>query len=461
MIRNNFLLLFTLLPALLLGQSALNISLLDHWEDNSLAVNSSKVRYNDCWGFVLNNQEYAIAGSTEGIHFFKITANHKLIYLDSISGRYSTSMVIHRDIKTYRNYAYAVCDEGESSLQIIDLSYLPDSVHKVADNDTVFGRVHNLYIDSANALMYACIITPKSGGVLQSSKSMEVFSLADPENPQLVYSGPTDIPEVHDAYVRDNIAYLNCGFDGLRVYDFTNPANPVFLQNTTFYQDQGYNHQGWLTPDGTRYIFGDETEGKRLKNCQVAANHTLTVANTFGSNYQNNSVPHNIMCSNEYAYVAYYNEGLRVYDLRSNIPKEVAFYDTYPEDSPFKMFGAWGVYSDLPSGRILVSDRVHGLFLFDFREDIFLNTPAVEVDLYPNPVEQGQNLIIRLNEKNVTDFIVKVYDLFGNKVTIQENYNQTFTEVPMNVSAGIYILTIEFEDYLGDLIVRKEKVIVR
>lgn len=448
------------LPTLLFGQTSLNIRLLDRWEDNSLLTNSSEVRYNECWGFVHNGEEYAIAGSTEGTHFFKIGNNDQLEKVDTILGRYASSMVIHRDYKTYRNYAYAVCDEGESSLQILDLSHLPDSVHKVADIDDIFARVHNIYIDTANALMYACAITPKVGGVLQSAKSMEVFSLADPINPQLVYSGPNDIPEVHDAYVRNNIAYLNCGFDGLRVYDFTDPANPVFLQNMTFYEDQGYNHQGWLTPDGSRYIFGDETEGKRLKNCTVDGSSLLTINNTFGSNYLDNSVPHNIMLSNEFAYVAYYNEGLRVYDIRLNTPKEVAFYDTYPQDSPFKMYGAWGVYSELPSGRLIVSDRVNGLFLLDFREDIFTNTPALDLTLYPNPVAKDGFLTIGFNKDDVHDFTIRIHDLFGREVGTTVVYNQTYAEIRMPVASGVYSVSIEYQDYLGETLVERRKIAV-
>ena len=460
MIRIKVIIAILTLPLLSFGQTSLNIELLDHWENNTLLTNSSNVRYNECWGFKQNGQEYAIAGSTEGTHFFLIGDNDQFQEVDTVRGRFSSSMVIHRDYKIYRNYAYAVCDEGESSLQIIDLSYLPDSVHKVADIDDTFARVHNLYIDSANALMYACTITPKVGGILQSFKSMEVFSLADPLNPQLVYSGPTDIPEVHDAYVRDNIAYLNCGFDGLRVYDFTDPANPVFLQNITFYEDQGYNHQGWLTPNGKRYVFGDETEGKRLKICSVDGGSLLTIDNTFGSNYQENSVPHNIMLSNEYAYVAYYNEGLRVYDIRSNEPKEIAFYDTYPQDSQFKMYGAWGVYSELPSGRLLVSDRVNGLFLLDFREDIFLNTPVLDLMLYPNPAAKDGFMTIRFNKDDVHDFTVRIHDLFGHEVSSTTIFDQTYTEIRMPMAAGVYSISIEYQDYLGETLIERQKIVV-
>ena len=422
--------------------------------------NSSKVRYNECWGFVHNGEEYAIAGSTEGTHFFRIKGDNKFEFIDSIQGKFSSTMVVHRDYKTYQNYAYAVCDEGTSSLQIIDLSYLPDSVSLVAENDSTFTRVHNLFIVTAIALMYACSITPSIGGVLQPSKSMEVFSLADPESPLLVYSGPGGIPEVHDAFVRNNIAFLNCGFDGLRVYDFSIPATPVFLQNMSIYQDQGYNHQGWLSPDGTKYIFGDETNGKRLKNCTVDGNNELTIKNYFGTNFANSSVPHNIMISNDFAYVAYYNEGLRIYDIRSTLPQEVAFYDTYTEESAFKMQGAWGIYSELPSGRLIVSDRQSGLYLFDFREDIFSVSARDEIDIYPNPVLSGNSITVRMNNEEISQFTIQVYSVTGQILATHTVQDQSFLEVPLNFSGGVYIIRVVYTDQFDDEVEEERKIVV-
>lgn len=434
---------------------SLNVTLLDQWHDPSLTSNSSNVRYNDCWGYAHDGREYALAGSTEGTHVFEITKDGRFIAIDSVHGKFSHNSVVHRDIKTYRNYAYSVCDEGVSSLQIFDLSYLPDSLHLAAELP-YFGRVHNLFIDSARALMYACIMTPASGGVLQGSLPMQVFSLADPLNPQWLYTGPDDIPEVHDAYVRGSIAYLNCGYDGLRVYDFSNPSDPVYLQNLSAYQDQGYNHQGWMTPDGTIYVFGDETSGKRLKKCTVGSDQLLTVNQRFGTNYQNNSVPHNIMLSNEFAFVAYYNEGLRIYDLRTAIPEEIAFYDTYPQTSQFNMYGAWGVYSELPSGRLLVSDRVNGLFLIDFRRDVFQH-PSGHFEIYPNPLASGETLTLRTKD-DISTFEVRLYNLQGQLVHEESFADQSFAELSLPLARGSYVLTLTFTDYLDDTIIQQQRV---
>lgn len=454
-------LLLFLFPTFTFGQGSFNVALLDQWYADTLLHNSTDVRFNDCWGYAKNGEEYAFLGSTEGTHAFKISAEGKFEFVDFIAGKFSSPMVIHRDIKTYLNYAYVVCDEGFSSLQIIDLNYLPDSLHVVMENDSTFARVHNLFIDEANALMYACLVQPSVNGFLQSTISMQVYSLTNPELPVLLYEGPTDIPEVHDAYVRDNIAYLNCGTDGFRVYDFSDPASPIFLQNTSFYQDQGYNHQGWLSPDGTKYVFGDESTGKQLKLCSVDENHLLTIKKNFGSNFENGSVAHNVVITNEFAYVAYYNEGLRIFNLKTPIPSEIAYYDTYPIDELlFKMQGAWGIYASFPSGRLLVSDRHTGLFLFDFNGAVFQSTSSDDVEIYPNPIAGDGSITVKLNVEKFENLQISIYDLVGNKVDGQSVIGQSYAQFSLDLAAGIYVVKVSYTDYLGDQILEQKKIIL-
>lgn len=442
------------------AQEQKNITLLDKWSDETLVTNSSLVRYNDCWGFTRNGKEYAILGSTEGTHFFELTNDYQIKACGFIEGKFNSSMVVHRDFKVFGNYAYSVCDEGSSSLQIIDLSYLPDSVVKVADiQNADFGKTHNIFIDTTNALLYACSVTPIVGGIPLSKIPMRVFSLSDPVNPIFIWEGPSDIPEVHDIYVRDNIGILNCGFDGLRVYDFTNPSSPNYLSNLTIYQDQGYNHQGWLSPDGKTYIFGDETGGKRLKKCTVNPDNTIQIKQYFGTNYLNNSVPHNIMCTNEFAFVAYYNEGLRIYDIR-NAAAEIASYDTYPQISAFNMNGAWGVFSNYSSGRIIVSDRQNGLFLFHFDQSVFLNSASDEFSIYPNPSLSSSTFTIRALKDEISEFTIKIYNCFGEILATESIANYTYVNIKTPVISGIYFIRIEYVDYLGEIVLVDKKLIV-
>lgn len=433
------------------SQEQKNIELLDHWFSDTLITASTQVRFSGCWGFTQNGREYAVIGSTEGTHFFLLSEQNTLVPCGFIEGKFSSAQVIHREFKTNGNYAYAVCDEGNSSLQIIDLSYLPDSVVKVADlQDERFGKIHNISIDTANALLYACLVTPISSGIPLSLVPLRVFSLQNPLNPVLLWEGPNDIPEVHDCYVRDNIAILNCGMNGLRVYDFSNPVSPSYMSNLTFYQDQGYNHQGWLSPDGKTYVFADETNGKRIKKCSVSGNFDIEVEGYFGTNWQNGSVPHNLMITNEFAFVAHYNEGLRIYDIRATFPREVAFYDTYTQSSNFKMNGAWGLYSEYPSQRIIVSDRQNGLFLFKFNRALFENPSDSSFLVYPNPIEAGEIITVRTPGDQLSAFSVDVFNALGQVTNCFTVNNKSYLTFIAPSSAGVYTIKISYINYLGE-----------
>lgn len=433
------------------GQDFNNVTFLDNWHNKNLLTSSTSVRYNECWAFVRDGKEYAVLGSTEGTHFFEITPENKLLERGFIKGTFSSAQVVHRDFKTYKNYLYSVCDEGISSLQVIDISYLPDSVHLVSENSNEIGRAHNLFVDEENDLLYALSVTPIINGQAQTPYSMRVFSLNDPEQPELVYSGPDDIAEVHDGFVRNNIAILNCGMDGIRRYDFTNPQAPVFLQNIPFYPDQGYNHQGWLSPNGETYIFADETNGKRVKKCSVNSSGDLTLQHTFGTAVQQGSVPHNLMIDNQFAFVAYYNYGLRIYDYTKTPVEEVAHYDTYPDNTIYQMNGAWGVYSDLPSERIIVSDRMYGLFLLDFNRKIFKDRTEEVFYVYPNPIKSGEKIRFFLNSSYVGVLHYAIIDQLGKSVqqgTI-EHYN--YGEIDCRLASGRYTLIVNYDKNQEDV----------
>ncbi|NNM16748.1 MAG: hypothetical protein HKO56_08825, partial [Bacteroidia bacterium] len=162
------------------AQTSFNLPLLSNWDDNNLP-NAFYGAYNDIWGWEDGNgNEYAILGSVEGTFFFDVTDPTNIVQSDFEFGKFTTG-VIHRDYKTYGHYAYAVCDEGPSSLQIFDLSYLPDSVHKVYDSDALCVRAHDIYIE--DGFLYFASNTTTTG-----FNALDIASLADPENPTFVHS---------------------------------------------------------------------------------------------------------------------------------------------------------------------------------------------------------------------------------------------------------------------------------
>lgn len=411
------------------SQDQKNVVLLDHWIDTSFIAGLENARFNDVWGFEQEGQNYGVIGSSQGTHIFQINAN-ELKEIDFKPGRFQNRYVEHRDFKTYKNYLYGVCDEGTSSLQIFDLTYLPDSVHKVYDEALYFQICHNIYIDTVHAKLYA------SG---PNNLGMQIFDISNPTNPVLIENFNT-VDYVHDCYVRNDTAFLNCGFDGLHVYNFST-SPPIELGIIDFYPNQGYNHSGWLAPTKNAYVFIDETQGTKLRFCEWETSLSdIRITETFATKNYEDYIAHNIILLDNLAFIAYYNEGFRIFDLSTKPFKEIGVYDTFLEDTKYKLNGAWGVYIFEETNQILISDRQNGLFLFSFPIQILNKTKYGTFVNFAPFLDENGFLIPRdyLNEK---ELYFSIYNVNGQLIYEQENY-LNYVQIPLSIAAGTYIFNI-------------------
>lgn len=363
--------LLVLTPVFCLAQGH-NMVLEANWDDDSLP-HSGGLTYNDCWGYnASNGTEVAIMGSLQRVYFFNVTnpSNPQIIdYFPVLNQNGTTNNSIWRDFKTYGHYAYASADQGTSGLLIFDLSYVPDSVVLVTQTHAFFQRSHNIWIDVANARLYAAGSNTNSNGLI-------VLDLTDPVNPVQIGSPTLPLGYVHDVHVVDHIAYASHGTDqALAIFDFTTATSPILLKTLDGYPEPGYNHSSWLNADGTKLVFADETHGRGLKLVNPnLSDHQTTNYKVFRSNLlqnNNNSIAHNPFIKNELCYVAYYHDGVQVFDISdtSNIVR-VAYYDTYENTTYTGFEGCWGVYPYLQSGRIIASDISNGLFILSLTEGV-------------------------------------------------------------------------------------------
>ena len=395
-------------------------NLIYNWNDTSLVGSwAYDNTYNEIWGFEKNNHEFAVIGSTAGTHIFDVSNVQNIYETAFIAGAYTGGGVIHRDYHDFDGYLYAVCDEGSSStLQIIDISNLPYSFNVVYDDNALFNKAHNIFIDTSTAKLYACA----------SNNAMDVYSLANPVLPVLIneLNDPT-IGHVHDAYVRNDTAYLNCGNDGFRVFDYSNVNSisnqPNLLGSLTSYPDAGYNHSGWLNQSGDIYAMQDENHGYDIKILDLSDLTNISVISVFNSGVDANSMAHNAIIKDNLLYVAYYHDGLRVYDISNpNAPIEVCYYDTYSPNNHISYRGAWGVYPYLSSGNILVSDMQTGLYIFKCDATSNLETEKINEVIFPNPVKNYFSLT------DESDGILTIYDLNG-KILFQADIDLSLIHI--------------------------------
>lgn len=410
------------------AQISSNITLIGQWSDSTI-VSPFPMVYNEVWGFVQDGREYAAMGSNDGVYIINIDDPVNPAMADYIP-RPATS---HRDMHDFRGYLYMVA-EWTSSFGIADLSYLPDSVHLVYDSNELFESAHNIFIDSSRARLYA--FGSQDTNFTTMDPVARVISLANPTQPQVI--GGFDFQGyAHDGYVRDDTAFINMWDEGVVMVDFTDPQNPTPIGQLPVYGGTGFvaNHSGWLSPDKETYVFADEWIGAEIKALDVTDPGNIQIRSSFqGVTDPDSITPHNVMFDGRYLFIACYTDGLRVFDLIDpQNPVLTGFYDTFPGvnlDNGFN--GAWGIYSYLPSGRILVSDRETGLYIFDVSQAVNREDPRVQtLEIWPVPARDRVKL--RIPEDGTEWERVRVYNLQGKIIFEEEIGNKEGNDLEMQL----------------------------
>ncbi|CAN5420637.1 hypothetical protein BH10BAC1_BH10BAC1_15180 [soil metagenome] len=437
--------------------SSQNISLLGHWWNPAQPPEPSYgIKYNSVWGWVDtadSNREYAILGSGLGTHIIDVSNPSSPIEVDFVPGRRSS--VIWREYKTYGKYLYAVSDDvAPNSLQIMDLSYLPDSVKVVYDDNALFERSHTIYIDGDK--LYGGSVTLASGA---GYHQMAIYSLANPEAPTFLHSLITDYPScgvAHDMLVRNDTVYASMGYAGFFIYTY-NPGTNTFteLNSLVSYPDNGYNHSSTMTPDGKTLVFCDEVPAnKSVHVVDLTDVFNLNIPSMFKSN--EGATAHNpYMYGSDRVVIAYYQDGLQIFDISNTaLPTRTGYFDTdtlhglndnYPTTDTYH--GAWGAYVDLPSGNILVGDMQNGLYILDaslalgIRENNIGNN---NISVFPNPASNYFSISLKFPKEE--DVLFELFDVSGRKIFSKKETigagNTTKTVHLDQYEKGMYVLKI-------------------
>jgi choice-of-anchor B domain-containing protein len=428
-----------------------NMVQMSRWDQPGLPSLGTQ-KYSNCWGWAdsATGREYAIVGSIDSTYFIEVTNPASPIVRDVRAGASAKS--VWREYKTYKNYCYAVADAGPATLQIFDMSYLPDSVHLVYDSDELLMRSHTIWVDKDR--LYCNSVTTKTFEV----KPVEVLSLADPANPvhlstlvAPVFEGNPAFYRCHDAYVRNDTLYCSGENSGMFIYDYSNPLSPQLLATINDYPEKGYNHSSYVSDDGQLLVFTDENSGLGIKAFDISDLGNIELESVFRSHA--GAIAHNPYFIGRRLYVSYYHDGVYVYDMNNpKDPQVIAWYDTYPQNgTEYQNFeGCWGIYPYLPSRNILAIDMTNGLFVLhmDAAAGVAQQEGVRDFLMYPNPA--GKELKIEFDADGEEPLVLEVYSPDGRKIMSQEirteeGRNRPAFLLPENMSEGMYIVYLKGE----------------
>ncbi len=321
---------------------------------------SSEGLYSAVWGYSApDGREYAILGCYDGTSFVDITDPkniHQVGFLPSTNP--ASTYNLWREMKTYSHYAYIVSEVSNSGIQIVDLQYLPDSIHYVK-KFVPAGHIQTHSISQSGPYLYLNGCTGNNFG-----QGVTVFDLtSNPETP--VKRGAYNNDYIHDCRVVDTLIYAaNIYVSKVSIISARNKDMLTFVKSFTNLPNSG-PHNTALTADRKYLLVTDEIGNapRLMKIWNIEDLNNITYVANWQPTGITYSIVHNVEVYGNYALVAHYTAGVRLVDISiPSMPGEVAWFDTYPSNDTTSYNGCWGVYM-FPSGKIAASDRQTGLYV--------------------------------------------------------------------------------------------------
>lgn len=417
---------------------------------------SFQYKYSACWGYTApNGREYAIIGCQPGTSFVDITDSANIREVGFVAG--STSE--WREMKVYSHYAYIVSEASNSGVQIVDLQYLPDSIHYVkkfvasghSSTHSISQSGPYLYLNGANSSFTG------NGGIAVLDLS------ADPETP--VLRGKWTTQYVHDCRILNDTIWAANVYSGKTT--IINAANKNSLTTIRVFQSYPVStvstHNCDITRDRKYLLTTNEVDSPpgqlNIWNIQDLTN--ITFAGQWQPASITTSIVHNVEIYGNYAVLAYYTAGIRILDITNPLaPTEVAWYDTYKRDNSTDYLGCWGVFM-FPSGKIIGSDTDSGLYVVKtnftmtgtggYADNVIPEKFSLEQN-YPNPF--NPNTKINFSLPSNSNVKLDIYNIEGKEVAelINDrrdagNYEINFDAAKYGLSSGMYFYTLTSDKF--------------
>ncbi len=297
----------------------------------SQIVRAGSTGYAGVWGYVApDGREYAVVGSRQGTWIVETTNPTAPVERGFIAGPSST----WREVHGYGQYIYTVT-EAAGGVQIFSMADPNNPV--LVRNHTLAGwnNTHSVSVDQTRGKLYC-------NGI--SGLGMVVFDLLpDPTNPVRVANWTNAY--VHDSFIQNGWAYLSCINSGqLRILNVNNLSAITQLSQTS--TPLTFTHNAWVNSTDTICVTTDERSNGFLQIYDVTNKALPLPLGSFsvaGAGIHNAFIVDDKVC-----HIAWYGAGYRGVDITNpSAPREIGFYDTA---------NAWGCYPFQPSGVVYISD---------------------------------------------------------------------------------------------------------
>ncbi len=401
---------------------------------------------NDVWGWTdsQTGKEYALVGLSSGTGFVDVSDPEAPWLVGTLPTQ--TFQSSWRDIKVYRDHALVVSEASGHGIQVFDLTQLRNvSVKPVTFSPTAVytgvGSSHNIFVNEDSGFAYA--VGSRGGDLANCGQGLHIVDVRTPEQPTFAgcfahagtgragsgYSHDVQCV-IYDGPDTDHTGREICfgsNETAISVADVTDKQAPFAISLATYPISQNtYIHQGWLTEDHRYFLQNDELDER---NGLVALTTTRIwdmadlEAPFLLTTYEGPSgaIDHNLYVLGSWVYMANYQSGLRVVDLTDILnPREIAFFDTFPDSDAAGFSGAWSTYPYFASGSVLISSIGEGLFVVrpplnqTNVDDEDPNGPVASLNIFPNPFADVALAALRLSEPD--EIRATVYDILGRKV---------------------------------------------
>lgn len=374
-------------------------------------------QYAGNWGYTApDGTELAISGTRTGTTFINATDPVNAYEVAFIPAPSST----WREMATLGRYCYIVTEASGAALQVVDLidPLHPTLVATLNPPTFFYARAHEIKADPATGFLYVAGTSPGTG---QPSRGLVILDTnGSPTNPTL--RGTWTVDYVHDLSIRNGTAYAGSVYPPATVYvlDVRNAGTPPILAQWTY--PGASTHNTWPSDDGNYLVTTDEVTGFTLKMWDIRNLPSVAQTDDFAS--PTGAVVHNAYLRGNLCYVAWYRDGLRVFDVSDPWDiRPVGWYDTHIQDGQ-GYDGAWGCYCFARDPAIAyISDMQSGTFILRFTgattgvgdPDLAAGAgrPALRGN-YPNPFHP--QTAIRFDLTVATPVRIRIFDAAGRTV---------------------------------------------